>query len=161
MPTVMGMVVEPLVEIMDAEDYMALLLERQAAWQIAHPHQTPGFPPLLEWFIAPEDEQWVRLPGSVTAPPKKTTPRVYRSAASIRAELASVEAEMARVANTGSDDPASVNISPYARSRAVRTAGRRRFAQLDRDLEKYTSLNRRRARLVGRLATAEARESRS
>jgi hypothetical protein len=149
------MPIEPLTAPIDAEDYMQLLLKRQAAWEAAHPHYR--LRPLLEWFIEPGDERWVHLPAP--APKRKPAPRVYRSAASIRTELAAVEAQMARIANSGPDDPAAVNISPFARSRAARTAGRRRFAKLDRDLERYTALERRRSRLAGRLASAEAREA--
>lgn len=149
---------EPLAAPIDAEDYIQLLLDRQAAWEAAHPYHR--LRPLLEWFIEPGDEQWVRLPARTpNAPKPKPTRRVYRSAASIRTELAAVEAKMARIASAGSDDPAAVNLSPYSRSRAARTAGRRRFAQLDRDLERYANLQRRRTRLAGRLAAAEARES--
>lgn len=149
--------IEPLAAPIDAEDYMQLLLDRQAAWEAAHPHHR--LRPLLEWFIAPGDEQWVCLPAPAPAPKREPTPRVYRSAASIRTELAAVEATMARIASAGPDDPAAVNLSPHARSRAARTAGRRRFAQLDRDLERYANLERRRTRLAGQQVAAEARES--
>jgi hypothetical protein len=159
MAVVMGVTVEPLSASIDAEDYMQLLLERQAAWEVVHPQHQHRFRPLLEWFIASDDEKWVRLPDSTPVPKRQPTPRVYQSAESIRVELEAVQAQMARIANAGSDDPASVNISPCARSRAARTAGRRRFAQLDRDLERYTSLKRRHALLSGRLVSAEARES--
>lgn len=67
---------------------------------------------------------------------------------------------MARVANNGPDDRAAANLSPNARSRAARNAGRRRFAQMDRVLERYTRLETKRTRLCGQLARAEAREAR-
>lgn len=141
----------------DGEDYIRILLERQAAWEAAH--TGPYLRPLLEWFIAPGDEKWVRLPESAPAPKREPKPRVYRPAAEIRTELAKVEATMASIAGSGTDDPAVVNLSPNSRSRAARTAGRHRFAQMDRDLERYAALARRRTRLAGRLAAAEARES--
>lgn len=119
----------------------------------------PWVRPLLEWFIADSDEQWVRLPASTTVPKRETKLRVYRSAASIREKLATVEASMARIAGNGSEDNAVVNLSPFSRSRAARTAGRRRFEQMDRDLERYVALDKRRTALKNRLASAEARES--
>ena len=152
--------VVPLSKPIDGEEYMRVLLDRQAAWETAHPG--PGcFRPLLEWFIADGDEQWVRLPGSTPALKRETRPRVYRSASSIRAELDKVQAEMLRIAGGGYDDPAVVNLSPCSRSRAARTAGRRRFAQMDRDLERYANLERRRANLASRLVSAETREAKS
>lgn len=152
--------VVPLSAPIDGEEYMRVLLDRQAAWEAAHPG--PGrFRPLLEWFIVDGDEHQVRLPEATLAPRRVTAPRVYRTAESIRADLAKVEGEMARVAGTGPGDRAAANLSPYSRSRAARNAGRRRFAQLDRDLERYASLERRRVKLVGRLAAAEARELKS
>lgn len=150
----------PLTEPIDAEDYMKVLLARQAVWETAH----PGFRlrPLLEWFIVPGDEEWVRLPEP--APPaekRQRAPRVYRSAESIRVELSAVEAEMARVAGDDCGDSAVVNLSPLSRSRAARNAGRRRFAKLDRDLERYAKLKTRRDRLASQLARAEAREAKA
>lgn len=148
---------------LDGELYIALLLERQATWMAEHGVHPYGLPPLLEWFVRPGDEDMVDLPeqrpeGLDRSEKPKRAPRVYRPAASIRDELASVEAEMERVAGRGPDDVAATNLSPRSRSRAARTAGRRRFAQLDRDLERYTALKVRRDRLAGRLAAAEARE---
>lgn len=147
----------PLAASIDGEAYMQLLLDRQAAWEAAHP--LIRLRPLLEWFIHAGDEQWVRLSETAPAPKRETKPRVYRSAASIREELAMVEAKMDRIVGNGSDDNASVNISPYSRSRAARNAGRRRFAQLDRDLERYAALSRRRDGLASRLISAQARET--
>jgi hypothetical protein len=148
----------PLAEPIDAEDYMQVLLDRQAAWEAEHPSQG-WVRPLLEWFIEPGDEKWVRLPEPAPTAKRQPTPRVYRSAESIRAELADVEARMARVAGEDCGDGAVVNLSPYSRSRAARNAGRRRFEKLDRDLERYSKLKARRDRLAAQLARAEAREA--
>lgn len=141
----------------DAEDYIEVLLTRQAAWVAAHSLRCLS--PLLEWFVEPGDEQWVRLPDTAPAAKREVKPRVYRSAAAIRAELVEVEAKMASIAGSGPQDGASVNLSPHSRSRAARNAGRRRFVQLDRDLARYTALDTRRAGLAGRLAAADAREA--
>lgn len=156
----------PLAAPIDGEAYMELLVARQAAWEAGHFCDDRLRPqswvrPLLEWFIQDGDEKWVTVPESKPAPKRVTTPRVYRSAASIREELATVDAQMDRIAGSGSEDNAVVNLSPYSRSRAARSAGRRRFAQLDRDLEQYGELRKRRDALASRLISAEAREKRA
>jgi hypothetical protein len=155
----------PLTAPIEGEAYMQLLLDRQAAYEATHPPKpdaiTLRFPALLEWFIQPGDEDWVDVPETQPQPKRVATPRVYRSATSIAEELARIDARMAQIANSGPDDPAAVNISPYSRSRAARTAGRRRFAQLDRDLERYVALRKRRDALAGRLLSAQAREARA
>lgn len=150
----------------DGDTYVReVLTARQTAYMAAQPTGagavTTRFPPLLEWFIRDEDVPLVDVPAEKPAPKRVRTPRVYRSAASIAEELATIEARMAAIAGSGSDDPASVNISPFSRSRAARRAGRARFEKLDRDLERYTALSRRRDSLKGRLATARAREARA
>jgi hypothetical protein len=155
---------EPLTAPIDGEAYMQVLLDRQAAYEAAHPNRPGALPrmrPLLEWFIQDGDEKWVILPEHKFAPKRTPTPRTYRSAASIREELGALEARMARIAGSGPDDPAAVNLSPFARSRAARNAGRRRFAQLDRDLERYTQLTTRRDQLTGQLRSAETREAKA
>lgn len=148
----------------DGDTYVReVLTARQAAYMAAQSTGTRAvtarFPPLLEWFIRDEDVRWVDIPAEKPAPKRARKPRVYRSAASIAEELATVEARMAAIAGSGPDDPAAVNISPFARSRAARRAGRARFEKLDRNLERYTALSRRRDNLKGRLASAKAREA--
>lgn len=143
------------------EEYIELLLARQAAWMSRNPlrkTRLPSLPPLLEWFIREGDENFVRLPEKPTTPKRERTPRQYRSAVSLREERDRVQAQMDRITSDGCDDPASVNISPSARSRAAARAGRARFAKLDRDLERYTALRKRLDRLDFRIVTAEARE---
>ena len=152
----------PLAEPISGDNYMQVLVQRQQAWIAANaPTRTPSWAsaPLLEWFIEPGDEQFVQLPGPVQRPAPQ--PRTYRSAESLRVERDGVERRMHEVASAGPTDPAAVNLSPFARSRAASRAGRRRFAQLDRSLEQYTQLQQRRDRLNGRIASAEAREEQS
>jgi hypothetical protein len=139
------------------EEYMQVLLARQAAYVATHPHPR-GWPPLLEWFVRAEDEPYVVLPAAMSAPKRNPKPRVYRSAESIRAELERVDTQLAAFGVNDVSDRAAANLSPHARSRAAARAGRRRFERMDRDLRRYTELTRRRDRLVSRLATAEARE---
>lgn len=142
------------------EDYMPVLVARQAAYTAARPESgpLPRFPPLLEWFIRDEDAEHVVLPESTPSPKRVPTPRVYRSAESIRAELEKVTAQLDAIGANDPTDNAAVNLSPYSRNKAAARAGRARFARMDRDLERYTQLTQRRDRLAGRLALAEARE---
>jgi hypothetical protein len=147
------------------DDYMGVLAARQAAYeaerQAAHPALGFRLPALLTWFIRDDDEQYVITPDAAPSPkpePKTTKSRVYRSAASIREELARVDAQLAAIGAEECTDNAVVNLSPFSRSKAAARAGRRRFARMDRDLEKHTALSRRRARLAGSLTRAEARE---
>lgn len=153
---------EPIATPMTGEQYMTVLVERQQAWKQAH--AKPGvrlrFPALLEWFIQPGEEHLVLLPEPAPKPPR--TPRVYRSAESLRQERAELMEHMARVAGCNdAPDRAAANLSPHSRSRAARTAGRRRFARMDRDLEKYAALQRQLTALNGQIARAEAREEAS
>lgn len=151
---------QPITEPMDAEDYMALLVERQQAWMRAHPEVR--LPALYAWFILPGEEALVRLPEHVPAEKPARTPRVYRSAASLHEERGKLLARMIQVAGTDdTPDRAAANLSPNARSRAARTAGRRRFAKMDRDLATFAALRRRVAVLDGQIARAEAREARA
>lgn len=139
------------------EQYMEILLQRQAAWITRHGGNRT-LPPLLEWFIRDGDEQWVHLPEHTPAAKQERRPRAYRSAASLREERDQVQARMDTITGSGPDDPASVNISPLSRSKAAARAGRRRFEKLDRDLEQYTALAQRLAALNSRIVNAEARE---
>jgi hypothetical protein len=148
----------PITEPMDAEDYMTVLVERQEQWKRAHP-QARVFP-LLEWFILAGEEDLVRLPETEPAAKPVRTPRVYRSAASLREERDALAARMERLAGMdGTPDRAAANLSPHARSRVARTAGRRRFERMDRDLAAYAELQRRVDALNGRIANAEARRA--
>lgn len=153
--------VEPLTEIVDGDAYIAVLLRRQAAWRDAHTVDgiEPRFLPLLEHFVRAADEPYVRLPEQKPAPKRIPKPRQYRSAESLRAELAEVEKRMGMVAGrSDTGDRAAANLSPVSRSRSAARAGRRRFAAMDRDLETYTRLARRRDVLKGRIERANSRE---
>lgn len=151
---------QPITEPTDAEDYMAVLMQRQQAWKRAHPHAE--LLPLLEWLTLPGEEDLVRLPEHAPAEKPARKPRVYRSAAELHEERGRLLARMITVAGTGDvPDRAAANLSPNARSRAARTAGRRRFARMDRALEEFARLRRRVTVLDGQIARAEAREARA
>jgi len=145
------------------EEYMQVLLARQAAYVATQEQSGPlqRYAPLLEWFVRDEDVEYVVLPEAVPAPKRASKPRVYRSTESIRAELENVTAHLAAFGANDVPDRAAANLSPHVRSRAAARAGRRRFERMDRDLECYTALARRRDQLAGRLASAEAREKRA
>jgi hypothetical protein len=142
------------------EEYMEILLARQAAYVARHQADriTLRFPPLLDWFVRDGDEQYVVLPETTPAPKRVTTPRVYRSADSLREERATVQAKLDAFADVGPYDPAVVNLSPYSRSKAAASAGRRRFAKMDNDLIKFVALCKRRDALDSRICRADARE---
>lgn len=152
----------PLTAPIDGEAYMQLLLQRQADW--AATRWPGGVPtgtwlPLLESFIQAADEEFVQLLDRVK---RERPPRTYRSAASLREERVRVDAQIdALISKDGSLDGAAVNLSPYSRSRAAASAGRRRFKTLDRDVEKSTALRKQLSGLDGRIMRAEAREARA
>lgn len=173
-------------ERMTGAEYIALLEQRRAAWEAAYPAREaleasierikrdfPGANPtikpdwqppvaLLEWFVEPGDEHLVALPVPESKPKRTPRPRVYRSAASLREERDRLIERRDAITSVDDDgDMAIVNLSPNSRSKAARTAGRRRFAKLDSDLEKVASLNRRIGALDFRITTADAREARA
>jgi hypothetical protein len=49
----------PMSARLNGEQYVAVLLERQAEWVAAHPGRR--YPPLLEWFVREGDEHLVDL----------------------------------------------------------------------------------------------------
>lgn len=154
----------PLTELISGDEYVrVVLVQRQQAWIAAQPGPARlRFPPLLEWFVTAEDEGFVQLPESADEPSHKPVPkpRLYRSAASLRAERDDLLRRMDAVAGrSDTGDLAAANLSPSARSRSARVAGRRRFAQMDRDLSTFTGLRRRVDALAGRILRAEAREA--
>ncbi len=148
----------PLSEPIDGEAYIEILLARQAAYVSRNFPYGTHVMPLLESFVRDEDIPFVIVPEPVTPPKHTPVPRVYRSVESIRAELAKVTAQRAAIGGSDIPDRAAANISPFAKSKAAARAGRRRFAQMDRDLEKYVALTKRIENLTFILLMAEARE---
>ncbi len=143
---------------MTGDEYITVLEQRRAAYMAERPGQPEWLVPLLEWFIEPGDEQLVTLPAPAPKPERPApAPRRYRSAASLRAARDQLQARLDALTGT-SGDPAAVNLSPHARSRAARNAGRRRMAALDRDVRQAARLLRRINDLDSRIARAEHRE---
>ena len=146
------------------EQYMDLLLERQAAYDAQHP-RVLGFPPLLEWFIRDGDEDLVdmdaidRANRPDPAPRPAPEPRYYKPASHWRARLERIDAELDRlngVQRHATDDPAA-----YGGLGVRQTPRQRRqyAARIDRTAERHVRLTRERAEVVGKLRRAERRES--
>jgi hypothetical protein len=158
---------------MNLDEYMKLLEQRRAEWAALPKPEMPFKPkawiadPLLERFVRPGDEDLVDLPESQPAEPKPAPrSRTYRSAASLREERARLQARLDAYIDSDDGSPAhdalaGVNLSTQSRHPGARAAGRRRFAQMDRDLERVANLYRRISALDSRIATAEAREARA
>lgn len=148
---------------MTGDDYIAVLTRRREEYMAERPGQPEWLVPLLEWFIRPGDEQMVTLP---SPPPKQErperTPRQFRSAASLRGDRRQLQARLDALTDAGAGgDVASVNLSPYSRSRAAASAGRRRMAALDRDIGRAAQLIRQIEALDARIARADQREKAS
>lgn len=148
---------------MTPQAYMDLLTTRKDEYLADHPAR-PGFPPLLEWFIRPGDEDLVDLDAIADADTPKPTPprraRRYRSAAQIRADLQRVEDRLSTLNESGhlttTRDRAAytgIGIRQTPRQRAAHGAS------LDRIAAEVVRLNARRSTLRARLARATAREA--
>lgn len=150
------------------EEYLAELLRRQDAYVAAHPG-APGrewVRPLLTWFVRDDDQvEGVTVDVPPSPPPVAKPPRPDRRP-EIRGRLARNRDRLAGIrhqldALSGEGDPATVNLSSFARNRAAAAAGRRRLAQLDRDITRGTSLLATEAGLLHRIALDEARLARA
>lgn len=142
---------------MTGEEYMHVLEQRRAEYEKKHSPRA-HVRALLEWFIQPGDEDMVELPTTEHASTSVRRPRTYRPASHWREQLARVQTELDSIYDGGVDDPASVNLSPHARSRAARSAGHRRMAGLDREIQRAAHLLERRDLLEHKIRAAEARE---
>lgn len=138
---------------MTGDEYIALLLERQAAHMAAHPPVQPWLRPLLEWFIQPGDEELFTPPEVEPQPKRVTKPRVYRSAASLREERDRLVAQTRPLLEPLSPDRAASGGVALGRKRTARMQQRE-----DSRLRRYVALTRRIAALESRIAAAEVRE---
>lgn len=143
------------------DEYMAVLLDRQATYEAEQaaqhtddirPHSWAR--PLLEWFIRPGDELLFTPPAPVPQPKRETTPRVYRTAASLRVERDRLAAEAARLTTPLSSDRAASGGVALGRKRTARL-----IARQDRRLRRYVALDHRIRALDDRIARAERREA--
>ncbi|WP_043650821.1 hypothetical protein [Cellulosimicrobium cellulans] len=155
---------------MTGDEYIALLEERRAAYEADHPID-PRAPewarrvirPLLEWFVEEGDEEIFTPPPAPPAsrPARTPRPRTYRTAASLREERDRLRTQLDALNTSSRPDTAVVNLSPSSRSRAARSAGRRRFASLDRDITRARQLIERIDALDAKIRRAEHREKRA
>lgn len=154
--------------MMTGDEYMKLLEQRRDQWLAEHPTRPheggirPKFetPPLITWFIRDGDENLVNLPEPSRPQPKPKTSRRARRVVDVAALLARRDAlveQRNRIAGNGPADRACANLSPASRNRAAASAGRRRFAQMDRDLERYASLTCQIDQLNHQITRASAR----
>jgi hypothetical protein len=102
---------------------------------------------MLEWFIQAGDEDLVELPAP--SPRPQPQPRRYRSTESLRAERDRLIARRDEITTGAHQDPAMCNLG-----------GRRRWDQLERDIQKVARLTKRIDTLGWRIAAAESREQR-
>lgn len=147
------------------DEYMDVLLARQAAHIADHPPRRPGFPPLLEWFIRPGDEDLVNMNAIKAAttredgPPSVKKPRTYRPAAHWRDQLARIDARLEAIngiTRHGTTDPAAyggIGVRQTARQQ------QRYWARIDRAAAEHTRLTARRAEVAAKLRRAEQREA--
>lgn len=135
------------------DEYVALLEQRQAAYVAEHPPARPWLVPLLEWFIEPGDEDLVDLPKPTPQPKRVTTPRVYRSAASLREERDRLVAQRDPLAAPLLGDRAASHGQALGPKRTARIQQRE-----DSRLRRYVELDKRIRELDVRIARAERRE---
>lgn len=140
------------------DEYMALLVERQAAYVAAHPPLKPWIMPLLEWFVLPGDEELFTPPKPKPQPKPARKPRTYRPASHWRERLERIDAALAALdpgPRHGTTDRAAyggVGVPQTARQNA-QWANR-----IDRTARRYGELSRAREEIAGKLARAERRE---
>ncbi|KZM71083.1 hypothetical protein [Nocardia terpenica] len=158
------------------DEYVRLILVgRQSAYIAEHPpivRTKFPVPPLLEWFVSggklgPKDSDDEDLVDMSTLEPepkpkREPKPRVYKSSAVLKEERAKLQSQLdSLTGGNDSDDVASINLSPFSRNRAARTAGRRRFEKLDRDIQKGAALIRKIEQWDCKIRAAEAREAKA
>jgi len=140
---------------MTGEEYMALLTERQRAYMAERPPVKPWLKPLLEWFIQPGDEDLFTPPPVARQSKRETTPRVYRTAESLRAERDRLATRAALLVAPILPDRAASHGVALGRKGTARVQQRE-----DSRLRQYVALDRRIKALDGRIARADAREAR-
>lgn len=135
---------------MTGDEYVALLLERQATHIAEHPPAAPWMLPLLEWFIQPGDEDLFTPPPTEPAPKRATEPRTYRTAASLTEERDRLVAQCAFLGRAMSEDPATARVGAGL--------ARRNAARMDRELQRAVALDQRISHLNHRIDLATVRE---
>ena len=146
------------------DQYMALLVERQAAHCAEHGPHRPGHPALLEWFVREGDEDLVDLaaieagvePGK---PKRETRPRSYRPASHWRGKIERIDARLNRLNGLrrhDTDDSAAYG------GIGIRQTPRQQVkygARIENAVGEYARLTRLRSEYSGKLRRAERREA--
>lgn len=152
----------PASPLLTPDQYVALLLRRQEEHAATHP-RVLGFPPLLEWFIEPGDEDLVDMaaidrPAPSPRPARSKRPRQYRPASHWQAELERIEQRMAAI--NGIQRHATTDPAAYGGLGIHQTArqARRYGAQIDRAAAEYVRLEKRKTHAARMLRAAQARE---
>lgn len=141
---------------MSGDEYMDLLLQRQADWERDNRinEARPWVRPLLEWFIRPGDEELFTPPAETPQPKREANPRVYRTAASLREERDRLAAQAEPLTRPILSDRAAAGGVALGAKRTARVQ-----KSEDRRLQKYVALTRRIESLEHRIRLAEAREA--
>lgn len=140
------------------DEYMDLLVERQAAYVAAHPPLQPWAAPLLEWFVLPGDEEIFTPPKATPRQRPARRPRTYRPASHWREKLERLDAALASLdpgPRHGTTDRAAyggVGIPQTARQNA------KWDTRISRTARRYVELTQAREEVAGKLARAEMRE---
>lgn len=144
---------------MTGDEYLALLLARQAEHMAQHPLR-PGakafLMPTLDMFVRAGDEKLVDLPRDDPEARRTPPPRPFRPASYWRERIAELDARMeATVAGVDLGDRAAAGGVGIGRDRAHRHGKR-----ADAALSRYTALARRREHAAWMLDRATERERR-
>lgn len=146
-------------DLLTPDQYMDLLLERQAA---DTGPRVLGFPPLLDWFIRDGDEDLVDMTAvdSYGTPEKRPTkPRTYKPASHWREVIERAQKRMDAINGVqrhDTTDPAAyggVGVRQTARQK------RKHWARIDNVAAEYVRLDARLRHAKSMLRKAEARES--
>ena len=149
----------PAAPLLTGDEYMALLVERQAAHIAKHPPNPSWLVPLLEWFILPGDEDLFTPPKPTPQPKRERKPVNYKPASHWRQKLERIDAELAAL------DPGprfgTTDMAAYGGVGVPQTARQNRqwARRIDRAAERYGRLTRARDEIAGKLARAKRREA--
>lgn len=151
-------------DLLTPEQYMDLLLERQAEYDAQHP-RVLGFPPLLDWFIRDGDEHIVDMDAINRAnaahdrvEKRPTRPRYYKPASHWRTVVDTTQKRMDvinGVQRHATTDPAAyggVGVRQTARQK------RKHWERIDNAASEYVRLEARLKHAKTMLRRAEERE---
>jgi vancomycin resistance protein YoaR len=149
---------------MTEEEYIAVLLERQADWIAEHPEpRYPWLRPLLEWFVQDGDETTVTFP-TAKPQPRVTTSHPEPSLAAMQRLLDNAHKQRAQL-EAERDQLLKPVVADRAYSGHKPKTVRRNSRRMDRELARHTELtaqmhrvNTHIAALTRRIEQAEANQ---